>query len=92
MEMMRFALFHPEVFEWNEKHPKAFAMFFPQVLVMHFMRPTDGTRVPVVNIAQNFESLVDKDIVYYEIRESVAEDSDAYGESELKNAESPQQT
>ena len=59
------------VFLCNQQHAKTFAFFLIQVLVVHFMCPTDGTNVGVVAPGKPFKALVDDNLVYNKIRQSV---------------------
>jgi hypothetical protein len=70
--------FFSEIFQRNQKHTKAFAVFFSQMLVMHFMSTANCPEIPVVAVAENFESLVNEYIVHHKIAKSVNGDSDAY--------------
>jgi hypothetical protein len=59
------------IFLCNEQHTKALSIFFAQMFVVHFMRPTDGAYVGVIAAGKPFESLVDDDLMHNKIAESV---------------------
>src|SRR5688572_5240058 len=46
-----------------------------KMLMMHFMRPTDGTNIRVIASGKPFESLVNDDIVHQKISSTISHDA-----------------
>ncbi len=65
------------------QHAKAFTVFWPQVFVMQKMRFSDCFKVSVVRASQHLEPLVDKDVMYDEVTDSVEQDSETNPDSEI---------
>ena len=59
------------VFLCNQQHAKAFAFFFFQVFVVHFMRPADGFYITVITAGKPFKTLVNDYIMHQEIGKAV---------------------
>ena len=66
-------------------------MFLAGMLVVHLVRPAHCHGVPVVCIPEDFETLMDEDVMDKKISPAVAENTNAYGESGLKHVISPKQ-
>nr|AOE05706.1 hypothetical protein [uncultured bacterium] len=70
-----------KILKGDYQHPKTFAVFFPQMLVMHFVGSPDPFGIPIVCFSKHFKALVDKNIVHYKIGGSVSHNSKAYGKT-----------
>jgi hypothetical protein len=46
-------------------------MFFVEMLVMHFVCSSDSSQIPVIAVAENFKALMNKDIMYQKVTQSV---------------------
>jgi hypothetical protein len=66
-----------EVFFGNKEHPKVFTLFFSQVFVVYFMRPSNTSGVGVVYVSEPFKALVNKDVVHHKIGDSVGENAES---------------
>lgn len=67
------------VFFMHHQHPETFAVMTVEMLVMHFVCPTDGTYITAVAAGKPFEALMNDDIMYQEISETVSHDAKADG-------------
>ena len=63
------------VLEMNEQHSKAFALFFLQMLVVHFVCPAHYTNILIVAACQNLKSLMNNDVVYHKISNAIQQDA-----------------
>ena len=70
-----------KILKRDYQHPKTFAVFFPQMFVMHFVGSPDPFGIPIVRFSEHFKALVDKNIVYYKVGGSVSHDSKTYGKT-----------
>lgn len=80
-----------KVFPRNDQHPKTFAIFFPQMFMMHLMSPSNSTCVPIVGISKQLETLVYKDIMNGKISQTVGENPQANRQSYFKDVVLPKQ-
>jgi len=79
-----------KIFERNEQHAKTFAVFFPEMFVVHFVRTPDCFCVNVVRIAEPFETLVDKNVMNDEIGESISKNPQPHSQSDFQDIILPQ--
>ena len=49
------------------------------MLVVHFVRPTDASGIPVIGISEHLKALVDKDVVYRKISDTIGQNTKAQG-------------
>jgi hypothetical protein len=70
-----------EIFKRHQQHTKTFAMFFSDVFVMHFVGASYRSSIAIVCISEEFESLVNEDVVHQEIRPSVGENAQSDGQT-----------
>ena len=63
------------IFFVHEQHAKAFTLMFAEMLVVHFMCPSNRFYVGVIASAEPFESLVDDHVMDQEIGETVGHDA-----------------
>jgi hypothetical protein len=63
----------------NIKHAKTLPLVFVQVLVVHLVRPPDGTDIGIVASGKPFEPLVDDHIMDNEISKPISHDAKANG-------------
>lgn len=61
------------------EHAETFAVFFANVLVVHFVCPANGANVYVIAAGKPFEALVNNDIMHQEIRKAVHGNTEANG-------------
>jgi hypothetical protein len=54
------------------------------MFVMHFVRPSNPSSVPIISISKQFESLVNKNIMYQKIGQAVQENTQCDWESRPK--------
>jgi hypothetical protein len=66
-----------EVFFGNKEHPKVFTLFFSQVFVVYFMRPSNTSGVGVIYVSEPFKALVNKNVVHHKIGDSVGENAES---------------
>jgi hypothetical protein len=64
-----------EVFERHNQHPKTLPLILALVFVMHLMRLSDGSEVPIVGIVKPFETSMDEHIMYQEIGNSIEQNA-----------------
>jgi hypothetical protein len=60
-----------EITHRYNQHPEIFTVFLVQVFVVNFVRAADAQYIPVAPVAQQFESLVDDNVVYDEITKPI---------------------
>ena len=47
------------------------------MLVMDFVRPANSTGIPIIGIAEHFKALVNKNIMYHKIGDSIGQYAEA---------------
>jgi hypothetical protein len=58
-------------------------MLFVEMLVMHFMCSSDSSQIPVIAVAENFKALMNKDIMYQKVTQSVNGNSNPYKKTDV---------
>ena len=81
----------PEVLHRDKQHPKTFTVFLAKVLVVHLVCPADSTRVTIVDVAEQLEPLVDKNVMNDEVGKAIGENSQPDSEPDFENSILPQQ-
>lgn len=67
------------VFFMHKQHPKTFAFVPVKMLMMHLMRPADGTDIGAVAAGEPFETLMNDNIMHQEIAKAIGHDAKADG-------------
>lgn len=62
----------------NPQHTKTLAMLLAQVLVVHLVRPANGAKIDIVGLTQPLKALMNEDVVYNEVGETIHGDAKAY--------------
>jgi hypothetical protein len=68
---------HPEVFDGYPQEAEAFPSFPRCMPVVLFVRPPDGPQVRMLRSPQQFQPLVNKDIMHKKIRHTITGDPEA---------------
>lgn len=61
------------------QHAETLPVFLAKMLVVHLVRPADGPHIGIPAPGEPFEALMDDDVMYHEISESIRHDTKTYG-------------
>lgn len=80
-----------KIFPGNHQHSEAFAMIFPQMFMVHFMRSSNGFSIAIVGISEQFKTLMNKNIMNGKIGDAVSKYTQSYCQSDFQDAVLPKQ-
>lgn len=84
-------LFVFQVFHRHPEHAEAFAVFLADVFVVHFVGTANASCVTAVGISEQFEPLVDENVVHHEIGQSVGKNPQSDRQPDFQDVILPQQ-
>ena len=68
-------LFFVEESKRGYQHSEAFPIFLSDMFMMDFVRSSNAFCIPIVRIAKKLEALVDKDVMYHKIGNTISENT-----------------